>query len=589
MTPSPLRCQPRSISSVRPSVNRHLTLSIALLSSGLLSHFAAAPATAQETLLFEGTLRCRVNGQYRPASGTVVRPTGDFATVITVTNSVGYYPFRLPKRPIIDRTIAIRFAGRDSVDLKRVFVGRENIGPFDNVRLPTVNSRHLCLHIEQGDSIVELALARQPPPDTAEVLVVPQAVPAHPAPSEEDEGDVTTGAVAIGLLSALLAGSAGSAFLAGGGDGAPPNGNGAGPPLTPCRVDGVDLACSVGIATAVAGVDQFAFRGGDVFSMAFASSLVPGFHLAPSRELSSAVLWNPAALSLADRPAIAARGDFDHFGLASASTPVEDRASVGVGLLVVDQSEDAFGAKSQEWVAAVGAGVEVTPRLSVGFAVKYIKQNQEHIQATRQAMIETQFVVCADSLITLPSCAAVGLGQILIVSRDSSQNTDFVPLEASDDALDADFGFVWRATRSTFLGVTAANIFNTKLPGVFGAGLRSLGIGANFLLGRANFGLEARLNQNGFHDYGAGVDVVVQDRVSFRGGMTYSEVLTEDRFRTIAAPTPTAPTNTIVVTETAGGSGFGWSAGLGLGPARYALTRNAVWGVSHIVGLTLPF
>ena len=135
-----------------------LRLSVCVLSCCVVAGVRTKQATAQELLLFEGTLRCMEAGAYRPASGTLVLPLVDSSRVMARTNSVGYYPFRLPKRPVIDRTMTIQFKGRDSTDVKRVFIGREDIGAFHNVRLPTVNSRHPCVHIEQGESVVEQAV-----------------------------------------------------------------------------------------------------------------------------------------------------------------------------------------------------------------------------------------------------------------------------------------------------------------------------------------------------------------------------------------------------------------------------------------------
>lgn len=246
-------------------------------------------------------------------------------------------------------------------------------------------------------------------------------------------------------------------------------------------------------------------------SMPFIASANMGFNFSPSRDMSEAVFWNPAAMIQHRKKGnLSVLTNSRNNVKAGGFYAISDKLSLGAGFMAslqdeykktnfaVDpftkRDEDSLSLQLREMSANVSAAYAFSQQLSFGFSAK----------------LAWQTFNIPDSLF----CDNQGFGTF----SDSTIKRQF---------LDFDFSVSYKPLPNVQLGVNCMNGLNRALfadaflPQQLAIPLqrqRSIGIGATYKYRRWNIGTDLLINKQGFYDMSIGLNVVPFNNMLLTGG-----------------------------------------------------------------------
>lgn len=490
----------------------------------------ARTAHAQDVLI-EGTLRCSEGPsrvEYRLARNTLVEPRG-YPRSAVLTTDFGYYPLRLRRSDVIDRTITILYQGKDSVDLQRLFVAEERLGSSNNLRLAVLNSDVSCDRLEFNPQEAQRRL------DSVRAM--------------GQKGMLTrlglasaglTAAGATALLTVLL-GVAGDAYAL---------------PTGACFYlgpDGTIVPC-IPDSTKVTTVVVVPAGGGETRGLA-SLALGPvsqngGFGFSPSREWSGTEVFGTAAVTGAGTGRASLQTDYDRFVRLSALLPLGNRAGIAASYfgfhetrfierLTADNSPVGATVGRSLRLVSLGGALETSAKISLGISANHI----HHVIDAATAVERTTDFWPSACL----SCPPVTVANRLLVN------------EVTTDRVDFDLSALLRRVGDFQFGLTVLSVLGTRLTNHDGTttSLRAIGGGTTYRRGRLNLGLDALFSAADDPNLVLGVNYVPLNETLLQASLS-----TELR---------------------------SWQVGAQFRNVRYTFVRDPQWGSSHLTGLSVRF
>lgn len=497
----------------------------------LVGMLPAAWTLRAQDVLIEGTLRCLegpASEEYRLARNTLVEPRG-YPRSAVLTTDFGYYPLRLRRADVVDRTITIVYQGKDSLELQRLFVGQERLGSSHNLRLGALNSQVSCDRLEY------------PPEEALRRLDSLRAMGQRSFLTRFGlAGGGPAAAAVAAIVSALTRGA-----------GAPTDG---GPPTcTYLRPDGTVAGC-VPDSTKVTTVAVVS-PGGDETRGLAALALGPvsqngGFGFAPSRHPGNAVVFGTAAVAGSGEGRASLQTDFNRFVRLSSLLPLGARAGLSAGYLRLDETKlisrlTADGSTSGAVVGrrfrlvSLGGAFDTRTKISAGASAKYIQHSIDVATA-----VERTSVYWPPACLPCPPVTATDR---LLVNEVTTETVDF------------DVSALLPSVGGFQFGITVLNVLGTKLPSHDGTttSQRAIGGGATYRRARLNVGMDALFT--------------TADDLNLVFGANY------------------VPLNGTVLGASVSPTLRSWQVGAQVRNIRYTFVRDPQWGRSHLAGLTAHF
>jgi hypothetical protein len=539
-----------------PTVFRRLAALTATVTATVLP---TAEAAGQE-IWIEGTVRCAdpsLPGEYRFATHTLVSPRTRPSSAV-LTNNAGYYSLALPRRDVIDRALTLWYIGRDSVEVARFFIGRERVSSHGGVRLRTVNSQVPCGYLEHDPLVAERRL------DSVRVA----------SGRRGRRWREAAGGVVAGALGAILA-SVSAAVETGP------------PPSDFVTLVGLDTVDAFGrwlrsradsLRPTGAANPVGAFRAATLFSLTRTGlSENVGFSFSPSRDIGEAVLWNPAAITLAERRYGIARTDYRRFLYGAMVWPMSHRVALMAGYFMLHQEKDDLA--TDEQVAVIGGSTWLTQNAAVGLAVKYLRQKVA-VWLEQPGLWQVSTFVQCDGRAIAP-CGSAAAGDLAYLRPDSASGAGYDLDHLRNGGADLDAGVIWRALPSLQVGVTVANVLGTRFHDSDGTAvrLRAVGLGVNYLRGRLNLGTDVKVGEDGPIEVSVGANAALLDDLVLRAGLALVHPFPRYHLRMMRGPSEVSARGTLTP----------WVLGIRFRSLSYSFGYHAAWGAYHFGGLRLTF
>lgn len=443
---------------------------------------------SQETVVFKGTVKCYIANDERATQGAknVIVAPGFIPVKTGMTGPQGYYEINtgIPVQKLDGKYVTVFYISScTNCELKKnVFVSEDQMRPVtgkaqSSLTIETMQMKAACKSTElkprQSDSIYNL-FAKLPSQnlDQASALNVLAATPSFL--------NFLTTLASTGLVTGNAKGRADTLFIA------------------PSKIDGY---------------------GNFLSNSPMRLSGNTGFNFSPNRDLSEAVLWNPASLANSYNTAgVSFFTNLKNNYKFSAYGKISDRFTIGVGGLYTKQDEFRptkftniiFPLNAlvdhvrmlKEYAAYLSPSYKINNRFSIGAALKSIWQN---------------FNV-PDSL-------------LIDQSTNPATNT-FIDRTKKEQHFDADVSLSYKFSPSLQAGINIMNLAGTELfadalPAqkkiVPLQNLRSLGIGLCYKLKHFNFGTDVLLTEDELYDVSVGINYVPFNNALIAGGFAFRQ------------------------------------------------------------------
>jgi hypothetical protein len=443
---------------------------------------------SQEAVVFKGTVKCYIANDERATKGAqnVIVVPGFIPIKTGMTGPQGYYEINtgIPMKKLDGKYVTVFYISscKSCESKKNVFVSEDQVTILGTKNLPyltieTMQMKAACKNTElkpmQSDSIYN-AFAKLPSQDLdkASALNVLTATPGFL--------NLLTTLASTVAVTGDAKGSADTVFI------------------LPSKIDGY---------------------GNFLFNSPMRLSGNTGFNFSPNRDLSEAVLWNPAALANSNNTVgVNFFTNLKNNYKFSAYGKVSDQFTIGIGGIYTKQDEFRLTRFSniifplnklvqhkrnlKEYGAYLTPSYKINNRFSIGVALKSIWQN---------------FNV-PDSL-------------LIDQSQTPPKNT-FIDRTINKQHFDADVSISYKISPSLQAGINVMNLAGTELfadalPAkkkiVPMQNLRSLGIGLCYKLKQFNFGTDVLLTEDELYDVSVGINYVPFNNALIAGGFAFKQ------------------------------------------------------------------